>query len=175
MRCPQKNAHGVCGVVKELCGIGVKPMDAFCRVCANTTDTPDTGQPNNVTATLAYGALKKHDPAKASQFSTDHKNLLQNVVVKHEIPRGPGTELALMLHKLGIPECTTCHKHAKEMNKNGCDWCEENEDKVLQWLEEGAKRNNVPFIRPVAKWFLKKAIRRARKKEQARARTSGQP
>ena len=177
MDCPQKNAHGVCAVVKGLCGIGVKPMDAFCRACKGSSDTPATGKPNNVTATLAYGALKKHDPNKAVKFKNEHADLLAKVELRHTIPQGPGTELATMLHKLGIAECTTCNKHAKQMNKEGCDWCEENEETILQWLQEGAKRNHVPFIKPVAKWLLKKAIRRARKKEEvrAKARESGQP
>lgn len=170
MKCPQKNAHGVCGVIKGMCGIGVKPMPPFCRACAGSSSTPDTGEPNNVTATLAYGALKQQNRAEAARFAKEWESLLGKVEVKHEIPRGPGTELAKMLHKLGIPECTTCHKHAKEMNKRGHTWCSENEELILQWLEEGAKRNKVVFIKTAARWFLRKAIRRARKKEEAQAR-----
>lgn len=165
MKCQQKDNHGVCGVVKALCGIGIKPMEPFCRVCTNTTDTPKSGKPNNVTVTLAYGTLKKHRPKEAAAFAEEWKDVLKNVTNKTVIPQGPGTELALMLNKLGIKECTTCHIHARTMNKHGCDWCEENEETILQWLREGAERNSVPFVKTVAKWFLRKAIKRARMKQ----------
>ena len=79
---------------------------------------------------------------------------------------GPGTELKALLKTIGIvakPNCS-CNKRAKIMDEKGCDWCEENIDEIDGWLEEEAKKRNLPYISLAGKTLIRLAIRRARKK-----------
>lgn len=80
-------------------------------------------------------------------------------------PDGPGAILAGMISAMGIkstPNCS-CKKHALEMNVNGPDWCEENLGTVLDWLNEEAKKRNLPFVRTVAKLIVQRAINKSRR------------
>ena len=79
---------------------------------------------------------------------------------------GPGAELKSLLSYLGItatPSCP-CNQRAKVMNERGCDWCEENIDTISGWLEEEAKKRNLPYVHAAGKMLIRLAIRRARKK-----------
>lgn len=94
------------------------------------------------------------------------------VTKKHGIDRtirdtsqGPGTELKKLLHKIGFrikPDCS-CNQHAKNMNNRGPKWCAENIDTVVGWLKAEADRQRLPFLEPVAKLVVKRAIRNAEK------------
>jgi hypothetical protein len=50
------------------------------------------------------------------------------------------------------------------MDENGPDWCEENLETIVGWLQEEAKRRKLPFVRTGARLLVRYAIRRARKK-----------
>jgi aminoglycoside N3'-acetyltransferase len=70
-----------------------------------------------------------------------------------------------MLGSLGIrsaPTCS-CKRRALEMNFRGPDWCEQNIDNIVGWLEEEAKKRRLPFIKTVAKLMVQRAISKSRR------------
>ena len=78
---------------------------------------------------------------------------------------GPGTELSRSLSWFGIkatPNCS-CKRRAQVMDMKGCYWCEKNEDSILDWLHEEAKKRKLPFIRKAARMMLRRSIKRAKK------------
>lgn len=78
---------------------------------------------------------------------------------------GAGTELKILIQKFGIqPYNCGCQNYVDTMNEKGIDWCEENINMILGWLEEGAEKRELPFIRVIAKLMVKRAIRNARRK-----------
>jgi hypothetical protein len=80
-------------------------------------------------------------------------------------PNGPGSILSGMLGSLGIrsaPTCS-CKRRALEMNFRGPDWCEQNIDNIVGWLEEEAKKRRLPFIKTVAKLMVQRAISKSRR------------
>lgn len=83
------------------------------------------------------------------------------------IPRppqgGPGTELKKLLRRIGITSRPGCHceRHAAEMDMRGVDWCRENMDTIVGWLEEEARRRKWPFHRWTARRLVAVSIGRA--------------
>jgi hypothetical protein len=80
-------------------------------------------------------------------------------------PHGPGTILSGMLEAVGIkssPTCS-CKKRAVRMNVEGNDWCENNMEEILTWLSEEASKRKLPFVKPVAKLIVKRAIKKSRR------------
>lgn len=85
---------------------------------------------------------------------------------KDGIEEGVGTELKALLSYINIkasPNCS-CNAKAKTMNKNGIQWCKDNQDTIVSWLEEEAKKRKLPFIRYGAKKIVQLAIYRAEKR-----------
>ena len=80
---------------------------------------------------------------------------------------GPGTELAALLKTIGIDskeKGCQCKSHARRMDKEGPQWCRDNIDTILGWLQTEAKKRKLPFIKTAAKQVVLLAIRRAEKK-----------
>ena len=80
---------------------------------------------------------------------------------------GAGTELGIILNKLKFepkPGCK-CDQHIQQMNINGTKWCSENEGTIISWLEEEARRANLPFTKLGAALLVKHAIRKAKKQK----------
>ena len=80
---------------------------------------------------------------------------------------GPGTELANILKILGIDareKGCSCRSHAKKMDREGPQWCRDNIETILGWLEKEAKKRKLPFIKTAAKQVVLLAIRRAEKR-----------
>jgi hypothetical protein len=81
---------------------------------------------------------------------------------------GPGTELRKMLGSIGIHprgEKCKCNEHAHEMDRRGADWCEENLESILDWLEAEAKTRGylgMLFVRGAARVVVRTAIARSR-------------
>jgi hypothetical protein len=78
---------------------------------------------------------------------------------------GPGTELKKVLKMFGIeatPNCS-CNRYAAMMNINGCEWCNNNIETILDWLKSEADRRKLPFIRAGARLVVKRAIKNAEK------------
>jgi hypothetical protein len=82
-----------------------------------------------------------------------------------EDPNGPGTQLSKMIKSLGIhmSDSCSCRRHALEMNEKGNDWCENNIDTVVGWLEQEAKNRGLPFVKMVGKVMVGRAIKKSRK------------
>jgi len=78
---------------------------------------------------------------------------------------GPGTELKALLAACGITatEDCPCNKRAKIMNIWGPDGCDQHFDQIVGWLREEAERRAMPFVEPVARLVVSRAIRNARK------------
>lgn len=79
---------------------------------------------------------------------------------------GPGTELKTLLLRFRIVKSTGCGCGAKVrmMDENGPDWCKENLETIVDWLQEEATRRKLPFLRVGARQLVRYAIRRARMK-----------
>ena len=78
---------------------------------------------------------------------------------------GPGTELKVLLSRIGItssPTCS-CNARAKTMDEKGIAWCEENVETICDWLQEEATKRKLPFVRLAGKALIHLAIRRAKK------------
>lgn len=83
---------------------------------------------------------------------------------------GVGDALKSMLSKIGIvaKKGCQCNQRSREMNLRGPDWCEENIDTVVGWLEEEAKSRRFPlFSRTIAYLLVRRAIKRVRKSVKA--------
>ena len=81
-------------------------------------------------------------------------------------PGGPGTELKALIEKFGFiasPKCK-CAQHVAQMDRNGCQWCEENLEEIVGWLKEEAAKAGLPFLSSIARLLVKRAISNARAK-----------
>jgi hypothetical protein len=79
---------------------------------------------------------------------------------------GVGTELSKILESIGIkssPNCS-CKKRAATMDQNGIEWCENNKETIIGWLEEEAKKRKMLFSKTIAGIVLNRAIKAAKKK-----------
>jgi len=79
--------------------------------------------------------------------------------------RGPGGYLKAMLRSLGITASSacSCNARAAEMDRKGCDWCEENIDTIIGWLREEATKRRLPFLDAAGRLLVKRAIHKARR------------
>lgn len=87
---------------------------------------------------------------------------------KLEIPKGGvGTELKKILAKLGIraSEDCSCNRRSQYMDEQGIQWCKDNLETIVGWIEEEAQKRDLPFTRFVGRRLVKRAIRNAEKAE----------
>lgn len=61
---------------------------------------------------------------------------------------GPGTELSKSLKRLGFrpKEGCACTEHAADMDRRGVQWCRENVDTIMGWLEDEATRRGFRWL-----------------------------
>lgn len=87
-----------------------------------------------------------------------HKRLSDNA------PKGAGTHLHRMLDWWGLKGSKKCgcESHAKEMDRRGVEWCEENKSKILGWMREGARERSLPFLDSLGLMLIDTAIQRAK-------------
>ena len=81
---------------------------------------------------------------------------------------GPGTELKALLagfpfYITSSPTCS-CNARARQMDEWGPDECERQMDVILGWMKEQATARKLPFIRPVVKFMVQRAIALSRKR-----------
>jgi hypothetical protein len=86
-------------------------------------------------------------------------------------PCGCGTNLKGWLKKIGIeasPTCS-CNARAKAMDLQGPQWCRDNIETILDWLNEEATKRNLGglFFRPAVKLVVQRSIAKAEKDEAA--------
>lgn len=78
---------------------------------------------------------------------------------------GPGAELHRLLGFLGITDSVGCDcgGHINEMNRQGPDWCEENEEQIVGWLRKSAEKRGLPFVEFLARKLIRMSVKRARR------------
>jgi hypothetical protein len=112
------DSSGACAICKR-----PERRKGFARMCC--------GSPGCSAATIA------------NKFSSTEYELMTKM--RGAPPQnGPGTELkkllaAWPLRIVATPNCS-CNARAAEMDRKGCDWCEENIDTIIGWLREEARR-----------------------------------
>lgn len=114
--------------------------------------------------------LQKHRERHAARERGDLRPPVRTVVAG-AVPAteaGPGTELRKLLHHLGIQpkgrNCK-CNEHARLMDQRGPEWCADNIEQILDWLEAEASTRpivGILFSRAVARELVKLAIKRSR-------------
>ncbi len=79
--------------------------------------------------------------------------------------RGPGYFLHLMLSRFGIAIKKGCKCKARmcQMDKWGCDGCEENLETIVEWMKEEAANRGLPYLSTVGRMLVRRAINNARK------------
>lgn len=80
---------------------------------------------------------------------------------------GPGTELSLLLKRLGIEPTPTCACRAKaaEMDRWGCDEASRPErvEEVVAVMREEAQARGLPFLDAAGRLLVRRAIANARR------------
>lgn len=87
---------------------------------------------------------------------------------------GPGTELHKILERFGIhilPGCA-CRGRMTQMNKWGCDGCEENIETIVGWLQEEAGKRGLPYLKTAGRLLVRRAISNARKEAERATNTT---
>ena len=94
---------------------------------------------------------------------------LTRAAVERKVKQGVGTEIMMLLsgkwwQRLGVeilPSCK-CVKHAIYLNKQGIPWCVQNVGNIVDILrhEHAQQHVKAPFLPFVARWVVRKAIRR---------------
>jgi hypothetical protein len=111
-------------------------------------------------AALSYRVERRNfSPGVKTQFS------LTAACPYGPCPRsdGPGSELTKLLGRFWIryqPGCK-CQDRAARMDDMGPEWCRENRELILSWMEEEARRRGIPYFRVAAELVLEAAISRA--------------
>ena len=78
---------------------------------------------------------------------------------------GPGTELKLLLKRMGfVARGCKCEEHAAQMDDWGPDVCEENIETIVDWLGQEASKRHLPYNRFIGRLLVRRAIKNARKK-----------
>lgn len=77
---------------------------------------------------------------------------------------GAGTILLDLLVDIGITTSGGCPCRDKiyRMNRSGNDWCTENTDLIVSWMEAEAGVRGLPFRERFARLLVRRAIRRSR-------------
>ena len=134
-----------------------------CLACQETP-TPQTGIFNHVTTSLALGTIRKERPDDYQDAMKAWRHLLrQETPPQDNFLGGPGTQLRALLGSIGFRPCDTCKAYARTMDQHGPDWCLENQEVILDWLQYNAKKRKVPFFRVVGRGLLLQAIKQSRK------------
>ena len=78
---------------------------------------------------------------------------------------GPGTELHKLLGKFGIyiKRGCACSSRIVQMNKWGCEGCEENIETIVEWMKEEAAARGLPYLSTLGRMLVRRAIHNARK------------
>ena len=81
------------------------------------------------------------------------------------VHRGPGTELHKLLAFFGVymrAGCS-CRGRMVQMNKWGCNGCEQNIQTIVEWMKEEAAARGLPYPSAVGRMLVRRAIHNARK------------
>lgn len=101
-----------------------------------------------------FAAIREFVAANPEWFVVYHTAIEYGLTILSRVPEerpttaivpwpkgeGPGTELKNILQKMGVqqkPNCLCGHR-MREMDANGVEWCRENLEMIVKWIEEGA-------------------------------------
>jgi len=124
---------------------------------------PDGGwcEPHQVNKTAHYVELCRTKPRYRKAW--DECRGPRQDFINYKVG-GPGSELTQLFSKFNIaPGGCHCKSHSLQMDRWGPDKCLEKMDTILGWLEQEAKKRNLPFVRVAAKVMVKLACWRARR------------
>lgn len=79
--------------------------------------------------------------------------------------RGPGKVLHDMLSTFGIhmrPNCQ-CKARMAQMDKWGCDQCQQNIETIVEWMREEAAARKLPYLKTIGRLLVRRAISTARR------------
>ena len=113
-------------------------------------------KPGYTEAVLAVAKRASHTHLSVS----DEDYIRLNAQYNPRPSTGPGLELKRLLKLFGIipePGCQ-CNKRAAYMDQMGCQWCRENIDTILGWLQEEADKRGLLFVKTVARMVVYRAI-----------------
>ena len=82
-----------------------------------------------------------------------------------------GSSLKALLAQFGLVpqgDCA-CGEHAAEMDRNGCDWSEQNISTIVSWLREEATKRGLPFVDLAGTVLVRRAISNARRLHRGKA------
>jgi hypothetical protein len=51
------------------------------------------------------------------------------------------------------------------MDIRGCDWCDQNIDTIVGWLQEEAQKRRLPFVDAAGRMLVRRAIANARRQD----------
>ena len=150
---------GCCKIASGLATLEVPTNLEACNYCTHQDNNPRNK--NYVTASLALPIALKAG-IKNKDVLNNIKSYIPQVTVK-TVTHGPGTELEKLISwfKKKNTRCK-CQDRINKMNQWGPDKCVENMDTILRWLRQSAATHKIPFIRPVVKKLVERAIYNAR-------------
>ena len=115
-------------------------------------------KPGYTDAVFAVAKRLGHD---FIELSEENFNEIRN---KYAL-KGPGFFLHKTLLSFGIGFKSGCKCKARmcQMNKWGCEGCEENIDTIVEWMKEEAAARGLPYLSAVGRMLVRRAIHNARK------------
>ncbi len=119
-------------------------------------------------------AVTKSDDTHVYMTSDDYYRLREKYSGETDFPvTGPGTQLHKILGLFGFAFSKQCKCRARmiQMNKWGCDGCEEHMDEICGWLREEAAARRLPYLDVAGRLLVRRAIANARR-ESSRASES---
>lgn len=119
-------------------------------------DAAPSRKPGYVEAVMAVAS--PHSETHVTVSYTDFDDLRERFSLTPLV--GPGKELKKLLKLFGIipePGCQ-CNKRAAYMDQMGCQWCRDNIDTILGWLQEEANKRGLLFVKSVARIVVYRAI-----------------
>lgn len=143
--CPFRTDTWECRVSSTIAGCAAKANASACAVCGSL---PSTGAPNQVTVSLAIGAVRDNRELAASLFER-YGHLLRRVTPDNSerleailAGAGPGSHLWRLLESIGIthdPNCD-CLGFAEKMNAWGGVGCRQHRAEIIERLRTQQKR-----------------------------------
>jgi hypothetical protein len=90
---------------------------------------------------IECGSAPDYDARQVPLFGKRGEILAPKQVIKDDWKDGPGTRVRNLLRALGFPSCGACTGLARDMNKNGVDWCRENESVLVEQMLQNTERH----------------------------------
>lgn len=156
---------GICEIASKLADRPARIEDP--RTCDKCKRQSVPMAANHMTASVALAAIT--DKQERKEYA---RRLRSYIPVVRSY--GPGQELTRILHRVGFRPLAgcKCSEHAKTMDKKGVQWCKDNLDTIVTWLEEEAQRRGfgVIFSRLGARQIVLLAIWNAERQQKKRQR-----